>query len=147
MSEPRYFTVAEANRTLPLVRRIVEDIVEGYAELRMYREVLASRAGENGDPKPASEAEAAVLESRIRQRLDQLAGYLAELEQIGCELKDFSLGLVDFRAKYQGRTVLLCWKRGEPAVEHWHEIHAGYAGRQPITEEFERAVGLTSNGH
>ena len=26
----------------------------------------------------------------------------------------------------------LCWKLGEEAVRHWHEVDAGFAGRQPL---------------
>jgi hypothetical protein len=37
-----------------------------------------------------------------------------------------------------GRRVWLCWKLGEPAVAHWHEVHEGLAGRKPITDGFDR---------
>ena len=48
------------------------------------------------------------------------------------ELKDPRLGLVDFPMEYEGRVVLLCWHLGEPQVQFWHELDAGYAGRQPL---------------
>ena len=51
-------------------------------------------------------------------------------------------GLVDFPTTWEGRWVLLCWRRGEPALQAWHEIDGGFAGRQGITPEQERAMGL-----
>jgi hypothetical protein len=76
----------------------------------------------------------------LRQEVDRIAtliaGYVAELEQIGVTIKGFDDGLVDFYAHYEGRLVCLCWKEGEESVSHWHEVEAGFAGRQPITAEF-----------
>ena len=51
------------------------------------------------------------------------------------ELKDPRLGLVDFPSERDGRTVLLCWRLGEPEVQYWHELDSGYAGRQPLSPE------------
>lgn len=31
-----------------------------------------------------------------------------------------------------GRAVYLCWRIGEPDIMFWHELHAGFRGRQPI---------------
>ncbi|HSR16231.1 MAG TPA: DUF2203 domain-containing protein, partial [Gemmatimonadales bacterium] len=64
-------------------------------------------------------------------RLDEL---LAELRAIGCELKDFEAGLVDFYALLEDRLVFLCWQLGEPGIGYWHEVDAGAAGRQPISQ-------------
>jgi hypothetical protein len=61
-------------------------------------------------------------------------GLLEELKAVGCELKDFELGLVDFYALLDDRLVFLCWRLGEPRVEYWHEVDAGIAGRQPVDE-------------
>lgn len=94
----RFFSLEEANRQLPLVRRIVEDIMEQH------------RAGDR------EEAEALV----------------AELHELGCHFKGLREGLVDWYSYYAGRPVLLCWKLGEPEIAHWHQLDAGFIGRQPI---------------
>src|SRR2546422_3857296 len=60
--------------------------------------------------------------------------YLLELEQIGCVFKGFDQGLVDFYGKLDGKEIFWCWKVGEDRIEHWHELEAGYAGRQPVPE-------------
>src|SRR5262249_33900136 len=69
---------------------------------------------------------------RGRERMEELVG---ELRQLGVELKDFFAGLVDFPCWMDGREVYLCWKQGEPEVAHWHEVDAGFAGRQKLLQE------------
>lgn len=112
MSNHRYFTVAEANQTLPLVRRIVADIVSAGQQLRTVDSTNESA-------------------SVLHQQLNDL---LAELDEIGCSYRDwnFELGLVDFPAFINGQEVLLCWRSDEATVAHYHGIRAGYAGRKPI---------------
>lgn len=125
------FTVEEANRTLPLVRRIVEDVVQSH---RLWREKIlefdlvtsTDRPGDNRDRAETLEREAQAL----AQEID---GFQRELEELGIQLKDRRLGLVDFPCDMNGRIVLLCWRREEPEVRFWHEVDAGYAGRQPLT--------------
>lgn len=112
-SDPRFHSYEEANRTLPLVRKIVEDITEEY------------RSGGRDD-----------------DRLRELVG---ELHELGCFFKGFGEGLVDWYSYYDGRPVLLCWKLGEPEIEWWHEVDAGFAGRQPITAA-ERETFRSSPG-
>ena len=62
----------------------------------------------------------------------KLEDFVDELAEIGCELKDYTLGLIDFIGRHQGRDVCLCWKLDEQRVEWWHEPEAGFAGRQPL---------------
>jgi hypothetical protein len=57
---------------------------------------------------------------------------VGELRELGVEMKGMDIGLVDFPGEIDGRPVCLCWRLGEPAVAHWHELDAGYAGRQPL---------------
>jgi hypothetical protein len=128
----RYFTVDEANRTLPLVRRVVRDIVDDYARwkqhVRDYEVLAASEESEESAEQVGTRAEIETLAERID-------GYIAELTAIGCLFKGFEEGLVDFYAKMNGQDVLLCWRLGEAAVEHWHEIEAGFGGRQPLVSQ------------
>ena len=125
----KYFTPAQANAMLPLVRQIIRDITELAGELRRRQEHLAGL-----DPRTAEDerlrAEAEF--ERGRERMEELVG---ELRQLGVELKDFFAGLVDFPCWMDGRVVYLCWKQGEPEVAHWHEVDAGFAGRQKLLQE------------
>jgi hypothetical protein len=117
----RLFTLAEANKALPYVRRIVADIREVYQEAVDLQQRLQ-------EPElPAEQGDEAY--DRIMGRLNQLVD---ELHDVGVELKDYELGLIDFPAIHEGREVYLCWKLGEPEVLAWHEVDAGFAGRQKV---------------
>ena len=112
---PRLFTVAEAQRTLPLVRAIVQDVLDLGARAR---EVLSGR-----DDEPTMDE----LQNELREHLAELAG-------IGCYYKDwnFQIGLVDFPALIDGEVVFLCWRSDEPELRYYHRIEDGYAGRRPL---------------
>ena len=62
----------------------------------------------------------------------ELQHLLEELHQLGCHFKGYREGLVDWYSYYAGRPVLLCWKLGEPEIAYWHQLDAGFMGRQPI---------------
>ncbi len=127
---PKYFTPEMANNTLPLVRRIVEDIVVQFArwQSRVREFELVSVSNTVGSPDPR----AAELEREVAVLAAEMEHFQRELAALGVEFKDYVQGLVDFPAQHEGRTVFLCWRLGEPAVHYWHEVDAGFAGRQPI---------------
>jgi len=129
----KYFTLAEANRTLPLVRRIVADLVSLHPQWRdlvARYEVVAAGAR----PDWGESTEQLTLRARVEEVARQINDYLLELEQIGCVFKGFDEGLVDFYGKLDGRDIFWCWRAGEDRIEHWHELESGYAGRQQIPE-------------
>ncbi|MGH7673819.1 MAG: DUF2203 domain-containing protein [Gemmatimonadales bacterium] len=130
---PRFFTLSQANATLPLVRRIVADITALYpdwADLVHRYELVAAPAR----PEKGESAEQVELRERIEDVARRINGFLRELEQVGCVFKGFNEGLVDFHGQLDGRDILWCWKQGEDEIRHWHEVEAGFAGRQPIPE-------------
>lgn len=130
---PKYFTLADANRTLPLVKRIVADVTALHPKWRdlVYRyELIAAQA----KPEWGESEEQLALRNQIEDVARQMNDYLRELEEIGCVFKGFEEGLVDFHGTLDGRDMLWCWKQGEQEITHWHEVEAGYAGRQPIPE-------------
>lgn len=121
---PRLFTPAEANRTLPLVARIVNDILAKGRELKRL----------------APEQSRQEVGDRMWSLEQELRDHLQELERIGCSYKDFGFekGLVDFPARIEGENVLLCWRSDEEAVTHYHRYEDGYAGRREIPPELLR---------
>ena len=125
----KYFTVEQANRTLPLVRRIVSDIVGEYRawkeHLFRYELVAAGSQAREGESE-----EQVSLRRKVDDSAQRINRYMDELGAVGCVFKGFEDGLVDFYSRREGRDVFLCWKIGEDAVSHWHEIDAGAAGRQ-----------------
>ena len=120
----KYFTPEEANKTLPLVRKIVKDILDYSFELKTISD---STPGELEDNKEA------------RYLISSIKSFLRELEDIGCSYKDwnFSFGLVDFLSKIEGEDVFLCWKSDEESILYYHGLGEGYRERKQIPE-YER---------
>ena len=131
--DPKIFTLDEAERTLPLVRRIVVDLQHEYALWRaavgQFELISAgARAEERLPPEVvAAEREVALLAERV-------AALFGELESIGCIAKGIEAGLIDFYALRDDRLVYLCWRLGEERIDHWHDLDAGVDGRRPIDD-------------
>jgi len=121
--ETKYFTPLEAKRTLPLVKKIVKDIIDTSKEIKLLADDLDGKIED--DP-------------RAKKMIDNINGFIHELEEIGCFYKDYSftLGLVDFPAMINGRDVLLCWRSDEDEIKYYHNLDSGYTGRKLIPEEF-----------
>lgn len=117
---PKRFTLDEANRTLPLVKRIVGDIVKSQQRIANLEAAIA-----NGSKNTS--------QSELNQAMERFQSFLGELGRIGCQLKDHKTGLIDFISRHQGRDICLCWKLGEDRIEYWHETTTGFSGRQPIS--------------
>jgi hypothetical protein len=134
----KYFTVAEANSTLPLVRAIVRDVTELARELRERGERLTRlRPGERGLSE-AHQEELLQVQAEFERGQERMKEYEGELKRLGIELKDYFTGLIDFPCWMNGREVYLCWRLGEPEVAHWHEVEAGFAGRQKLLADAGR---------
>ena len=127
---PALYTVEQANATLPLVRRIVEDIVATHQRWRervLELDLLASTVRAD-----APNARVTELERDVQSLARDIDAFERELTALGITLKDRRLGLIDFPASIEGRQVWLCWRLGEPDVQFFHEIDAGYGGRKPL---------------
>lgn len=127
----KLFTVDEAERTLPLVRRIVGDIVNSFEEREKRR---VRRQGMETIKTAELRELAERLENEMAYYEDEIRRFHEELQLIGVELKDFRAGLIDFFSRYEDRIVHLCWKLDEgDTLAYWHDLHAGFRGRQAIT--------------
>ena len=123
----RIFTVEEANSLIPYVRKTVGRIQTLYAYLAEFRE-SAQQAAVASEFGGGMEGGADYVKT-----LYEVGKLTTELHTLGIQLKDYSLGLVDFPSQRDDRVVLLCWKIGEgDEIEWWHELEAGYAGRKPL---------------
>jgi len=87
------------------------------------REALSDAAPTNGGGPPGRVVSEAFL---------ALRSAVGELEEMDIVLRDIDRGLIDFPAIRDGREVYLCWEEGEDRVEHWHDIDAGFGGRQEL---------------
>jgi hypothetical protein len=131
MPRNRFFTPAQANAMLPLVRRIVTDITTLAHSLREKHQRIR-RLTEGGSMPVAHEEELFSLESQLEQGQEQMEALEQELGELGILLKDYFIGLIDFPCWRDEHEVYLCWKLGEPEVAHWHEIDAGFSGRKKL---------------
>lgn len=131
----KYFTPAQANAMLPLVRQIVKDITDLAVELReRHQRLLRLRAASETMPE-AHREELDHVEGAFEQGQERMEELEQELRDLGVELKDYFRGLIDFPCWMDDHEVYLCWLLGEPEVAHWHEIDAGFAGRQKLYQE------------
>ena len=123
MTETKYFSPAEAELTLPLVKKIVKDILDTTREMRLLAEDLQGVIDEN---------------PQIKKMVEDVNGFMNELEEIGCYYKDwnFTFGLVDFPAIIDGEEVYLCWKSDEEEIKYYHGVNEGYSGRKQIPEKY-----------
>lgn len=123
----KIFTPRDATKTLPLVRRIVQDVLERGRALRALQE----RAPLGQDD-----------EDRLVALVGELEELFAEMEQIGCSFRapDFEFGLVDFPGVIDGELVHLCWRDDEPELRYYHSPQAGFAGRKLIPAELLTAA-------
>jgi hypothetical protein len=126
----KLYTVAEANAILPEVRRLVERMLRARAEIVQLQPTLwpaVQAAVFNGGSKSVSQASRQILIIQDIIRALQLRNIL---------VKDINTGLIDFPAERNGQLVLLCWQYDEPAVQFWHDVDRGFAGRQRIEDGF-----------
>lgn len=133
----QYFTVEEANRRLPLIRRIVRDIVELYKDVHERRRRLEEiRFRQTGSEEGAAiyRDEVGEIEKELKVDVDRLDGFVAELKKLNVLLKDPIRGLIDFPSRMDGRDICLCWQLDEDEIGFWHETDAGFAGRQSLFE-------------
>lgn len=130
MLETELWTPEKANKALPLVRRITDDLVlhhRKWSELVERFELASLRSTAT---KP--DAEADQLAREVQQAAREVQGFLAELTSLGVECKSLEQGLIDFPGEREGEPVYWCWMRGEQSVGHWHHRDEGFSGRQAI---------------
>ena len=124
----KLFTLEEANALLPSVRGIVRKVQRAYARVSGAQE--AAQAAAAGAAQGGGGMEGG---SDYVLSLTELAAASGELEALGVQIKDYERGLIDFPTLRDGRVVLLCWQMGEgDELEWWHDLEAGFAGRQPL---------------
>src|SRR5436309_13145271 len=87
----KYFTLDQANKTLPLVRKIVSDITTlhpKWRDLVSRYELVAAQS----DPKWGEPPEQVSLRTETEQVARQISEYTRELEASGCVCKALEEG-------------------------------------------------------
>jgi hypothetical protein len=136
----RLYTVSTADRTLPLVRAIVKDVVQLHGELsereRQLEEIRRSRKKKRQQATPDPyEEEIDDIQKTLDAESERYGELVAELDQLGIEFRDPSQGLVDFPSVVGGKEAFLSWSLGEERVQTWHPASTDYSERRPIDRD------------
>jgi hypothetical protein len=134
------FTIDEAQALLPLIESLLKRAIDGKTaaqEVESQLAALGRRIYLAGGMRVNVE-EVGRLRTEMDAHLRRVRESIAEIDSIGVQVKDIDSGLLDFPCRVDDQVVLLCWRMGETAIEHWHTIEDGFKGRQPVDERFKR---------
>jgi hypothetical protein len=130
MAAPRHsYTMEEANALMPQVRAVLLQLAVQQRRMDSVHAEMHRLLAGNGDP--ASAAEASRLERETADIGDGMRTLVTLLEELGVQLRDVEMGLVDFPGERDGHPVWLCWRLSDPIVAFWHGTDEGYATRRP----------------
>jgi hypothetical protein len=132
------FTLSEAQTLLPLLESLLRRAQAAgtrSAELEFEMQQLTQRIFMSGGMH-VDVAQAARRRAEREKAVKEAQDTLAEIDEIGVQVKDLEKGLLDFPCLMEGQTVLLCWKLGEKEIGFWHTTETGFAGRQPLDARF-----------
>ena len=127
----RLFTLDEALQLLPTVRQLLLEMQDAKREMDARSAELDRLLGLSGGNGHLA-ADQTAARRAVQAAAGRLEDLLGELDGIGVELKGIDEGLVDFPSDRDGRVVYLCWRLGEETIAYWHDIEAGFAGRQAL---------------
>jgi hypothetical protein len=135
---PKRFTLAEAQSLIPRVDPLLRSAIslkteyaDAEASVRSFVERVTMMGGVT-----LNRQEVRATRERRDAAANRLKATIAEVQELGCQIKDLDIGLIDFPTLLNGIEVCLCWKLGEDRIEYWHGMEEGFRGRKPIDEEF-----------
>ncbi len=136
----KLFSLDEAQSLLPILESLLRRAIDAKAsaglveaELQMLSQNIFLSGGMLVDV-------ASVARKRLTQRtsVQQAQDALQEIDSIGVQVKDLDKGLLDFPCQLGEQVVLLCWQLGESRIDYWHTMEAGFQGRQPLDDRFQK---------
>ena len=132
MNDERTFRLSEAQEMLPLLDALLAATQALRLEARTVQALIqAVRRSASGDGS-SLQTDSRQLESKLRGLVKTTRERVEAINAMGVQIKDLDRGLVDWVGLRDGRKVYICWERGEPEIAFWHELDAGFEGRQPI---------------
>lgn len=134
------FTLDEAQSLLPVLESLLKRAIESRRAAETVEADLAelARRIHLSGGMLVDSAKVAKMRADMDEHLQRVRESIAEIDAIGVQVKDLETGLLDFPFRLDEKVVLLCWRMGEPAIEHWHTVEAGFKGRQPVDDRFRR---------
>ena len=125
----RIYTIDEANDLIPQVRAVLLQLAVEQRRLDASHAEMHRQLDANGDP--GSAAAAGRQEAEVADIREGMRTLLLHLSEMGVELRDLEMGLIDFPGERDGAPVWLCWRLSDPSVAFWHPTDEGYASRRP----------------
>ena len=134
------FSLDEAQSLLPILESLLRRAIDAKAaaaavetEMQLLSQNIFLSGGMLVDV-------AAIARKRMAQRaaVQQAQDAIQEIDSIGVQVKDLEKGLLDFPCQIGDQVVLLCWMLGEPKIDFWHTVEAGFQGRQPLDDRFQK---------
>ena len=140
------FTLEEAQSMLPVVESLLNRAIEAKQAAEAIDEELSalSRRIYVSGGMHIDIVKVAARRAEMELSVQRARETVAEIDEIGVQVKDLDSGLLDFPCRVEDEVVLLCWKRGESGIDHWHTMESGFEGRQPIDERFRRRTNSGS---
>lgn len=138
--ESKVISIQEANRMLPLLRRIVIDIMSNWEQIISKRTELECLEkefqGSNGGRMSDFDRFQSVgdLKADLNYLIDKINNYIREVEDLGCFVEEFRRGIINFPSLFHGRKIFLCWKPDENEIAHWHELDETFKDRVKIRD-------------
>lgn len=129
MGKMRYFTLEEAEATLPAAREMLEKARDTKIQIEAKVDEWRRRQ------KALSLPDEAIMRGQVEFLAQRLDDTLAKMTELGCVPKDLEAGLIDFPARVDGKEGFFCWKEGESRIAYWHGLTEGFAGRQPLQKD------------
>ena len=121
----KHYTREEAKELLPEVRKWLQRLNHLRPALERFDKRLS------GLMNPGHDVGGELVNNWIRA-LAEMQEVLSEFQRRQIMIKDLERGLVDFPAIIGGKEVFLCWEQDEEDIEFWHDLDAGYGGRERL---------------
>jgi len=137
----RTFTLDEAQTLLPILESLLAQAINGkklIEDVDAELQETAHRVFLNGGTL-VNVVHLARRKAEREKAIQRLKDAIAEIDATGVQVKDLDIGLLDFPCQVEGEIILLCWKRGEEKITHWHSSSEGFAGRKPIDDRIANA--------
>ena len=121
----KHYSIEEARALLPQIRKWLGEINQVRGCLKQLDERIGQMVADGADAGGES------VHKQVRLIAD-LRTVLQEFERRQIQIKDLDRGLIDFPAIMGSKEVFLCWEQDEEDIEFWHDLDAGYAGRERL---------------
>lgn len=125
----KYFTLEDANDLIPAIEPLLQQIMERRSKIIQAKDEIIEMLELGYIDVGGSTASELVIDFIAIEKIS------TRIRAFGCTIKDLNIGLIDFLSMQNDREVYLCWRYGEPSIEYYHELHAGFANRERIQRD------------